>query len=71
MHYGSTITDLNNDYVIPSGFLLEVRADVKRQCKLCGELTNAAAAPTQPLRRLFLVSLRMTRVMMGWKGRPF
>lgn len=50
MHYGSMITDLNKDYVVPNGYLLEVRADVKRQCNLCGDGTNAAAAPS--LRRL-------------------
>ena len=46
MHYGSMTTDLNKDYVVPNGYLLEVRADVKRQCNLCGDKTNAAAAPS-------------------------
>lgn len=66
MHYGSTITDLNKDYVVPNGYLLEVRADVKRQCKLCGEATNAAAVP--PPRRLGAVRARTARYLRGVVG---
>ena len=60
MHYGPKVTDLNKDYVVPNGYLLEVRADVKRQCKLCGNTPNAAAAAPSP-RRLEEVRARLER----------